>query len=353
MNRIAIFIPTLRAGGAEKQACLLARLLAVNHEVLMVIRTSIDDIDPKNRKIIEDVPVKLYSLPQGIFSSFREFYRILKQQRVDTLFNFLTFPDFYGTFAARLVGVAKIYGGIRSARLPFHKYLIELLAHHLFSTGTIFNSYSGAEYFQKRGFRRHKIKIIHNCFIGKCSYKEVRESHNSISIISVGRFSPEKDYRTALLSIKLLSLRRRNIRYQIIGYGVCEGDIRSTVEELGLSDIVEIVINPSDITDRLLRSDIYLSTSLFEGTSNSILEAMDASLPIVATKVGDNAYLVEDGWNGYLHNPKDKDSIASSLLELIDNHDKRVAFGQYSYQLLRQRFSADKFVGEYESLLDS
>lgn len=48
------------------------------------------------------------------------------------------------------------------------------------------------------------------------------------------------------------------------------------------------------------KADIYLSTSLFEGTSNSIMEAMNADLPIVATNVGDNGLLVKNEINGFL-----------------------------------------------------
>jgi glycosyltransferase involved in cell wall biosynthesis len=68
-------------------------------------------------------------------------------------------------------------------------------------------------------------------------------------------------------------------------------------ENLNIMNRIKIFINPANIPDILNECDIYLSTSLFEGLSNSIMEAMVAGLPVIATDVGDNKYLVKDGFN--------------------------------------------------------
>ena len=85
--------------------------------------------------------------------------------------------------------------------------------------------------------------------------------------------------------------------------------------------------NPSNLDEYLSKSDIYLSTSLFEGLSNSIMEAMAYSLPIIATDVGDNNYLVQDGYNGFVTNVKDVDEIAKKLLSLVIDKEKRLKMG--------------------------
>ena len=79
-----------------------------------------------------------------------------------------------------------------------------------------------------------------------------------------------------------------------------ENEIRLLVRQLKLNTEVENLINPPNIPDILNACDIYLSTSLYEGLSNSIMESMVAGLPVVATNVGDNQYLIKDDYNGFL-----------------------------------------------------
>lgn len=73
-----------------------------------------------------------------------------------------------------------------------------------------------------------------------------------------------------------------------------ETQVRKWIRQYVIDDITTIYINPNNIAELLDQADIYISTSLFEGTSNSIMEAMNADLPIVATNVGDNGQLVQN-----------------------------------------------------------
>lgn len=89
-----------------------------------------------------------------------------------------------------------------------------------------------------------------------------------------------------------------------MGYGSLEAQIREWIKQYGIDDITTVYINPNNIAELLDQANIYISTSLFEGTSNSIMEAMNADLPIVATNVGDNGQLVQNRENGFLSNKK-------------------------------------------------
>ncbi len=112
-----------------------------------------------------------------------------------------------------------------------------------------------------------------------------------------------------------------------------------------------MIINPSNISNILADCDIYLSTSLFEGLSNSIMEAMVAGLPIVATDVGDNKYLVKDGFNGFLVPCKDVNGIVEKLELLSESADMRDNFGNNSRILIKNKFSQGKLLENYLNLL--
>ena len=111
------------------------------------------------------------------------------------------------------------------------------------------------------------------------------------------------------------------------------------------------MINPGNIPELLKNADIYLSTSLFEGTSNSIMEAMNWSLPIVATDVGDNYCLVSNHENGTLHKIGDIGAMAASLSALLDDVDLRIEYGMESNKRLEKYYSRQIFMANYLKLL--
>lgn len=354
MKKIAILLPTIHAGGAEKQACLLAKSLESNgFDVTFIPYYGLADAEPKNERILASVPsVKVVVPKGGRFGRMVALKRILQDGQFDVLFNYLTFCDVVGGMIAKLSGVKTVFGGIRNARLPWAKMMAERFAHNYISDYTIYNNYSGAEYFGGHGFNPSKNIVIHNCFENIAPYYQ-HPSTDCPKIISVGRFVEQKDYLTALKAVKQLKDQHIRFKYVIVGYGVLEKQIREWVVSLGLEDVVDIKIAPKNIPELLLEADIYLSTSLFEGTSNSLLEALNASLPIVATNVGDNSYIVIEDKNGTLHPIGDYEQIADSLKRLITDSELRERFGIAGHQNLIENFSENKFADSYVNLIQS
>ena len=134
-------------------------------------------------------------------------------------------------------------------------------------------------------------------------------------------------------------------------YGKLETQIRQWIKNYGIIDITRILINPGNIPELLKNADIYLSTSLFEGTSNSIMEAMNWSLPIVATDVGDNYCLVSNHENGTLHKIGDIGAMVASLSALLDDVDLRIEYGMESNKRLEKYYSRQIFMANYLKLL--
>jgi glycosyltransferase involved in cell wall biosynthesis len=126
-----------------------------------------------------------------------------------------------------------------------------------------------------------------------------------------------------------------------------EQEINSLAEDLNIIERIKFFINPSNIPEILKDCDIYLSTSLFEGLSNSIMEAMVAGLPIVATDVGDNRYLIKEGYNGYLVPCKDINMIAGKLAFLTESEELRIKYGDFSKSRIRDKFSKGNLLENY------
>ena len=216
---------------------------------------------------------------------------------------------------------------------------------------TVFNNFSAKNKFEKKGFKPGKIYVIHNAILVPPLVK-TGEHDEGIKIISVSRFVKQKDFPTAIYAFKELIDKNRDkkLRYLIVGYGPLEKELRSLIANLNLSSEIEILINPPNISCILKTCDIYLSTSLFEGLSNSIMEAMVAGLPIVATNIGDNGFLVKDDYNGYKVPCKDVSQIVGKLEYLINSENIRKEFGDNSHFLIKNEFSEEKLLENYLKL---
>lgn len=152
-------------------------------------------------------------------------------------------------------------------------------------------------------------------------------------------------------TVSELAKKRDDVALDIVGCGPLESQIRAWVEDYGIGGIVRFHIDPDNIQELLNQADIYLSTSLFEGTSNSIMEAMCACLPVVATDVGDNRFLVKDGVSGNLHKVGDYAGLAQSVGALLDDSRKRMDMGAEGYRIIEEKYSLNEFKSNYQKLL--
>ena len=351
-KNIAIIVKHLPSGGAEKQAILLAQSLMEEYNIHFIIFNG-NDFDEKFLnwlKESESIQVKqFYGL---VIVRFISLCGYLKKSSISIIFSYLTRANFYALPAGKIAKVKYIYSGIRSAKLPLIKMYIDKLITNHFATQAVINCYSGKKYFTKKGYKENKMIVIPNCFDKMDGYVP-KPKNDKIRIITVGRFVPEKDYYTALLSVSELKQAGYNeILFQIVGFGKLESEVRQWIRKLQIEDIVEIYINPNNISELLSNADIYLSTSLYEGTSNSIMEALNASLPVVATDVGDNAELVKNGINGYLSNIGDSKDIMQKLKLLLTDIELRTTMGEKSNELLHNNFSLHIFKKRYINLIE-
>ena len=349
MKIIAIVLKNLTRGGAEKQSILLARALANEYEIHYIILNGHKVNENYMALLHADNRIVVHSFTGNLISRIKQFYNCIKELSPYAIFSYLTMANLIAASVGRLCRCSRIYTGLRNTRLPWHKLVADrFICNHL-ATCAISNSISGIEHFASRGFHTKKMIAIPNCFEDITPYTH-KSPHEEILIITVGRFVKQKDYKTAIKAIAALHSQQK-IRFIILGYGELEPQIRAWVQEAGIEDITEIMINPDNIPTILNDADIYISTSLFEGTSNAIMEAMNADLPIVCTNVGDNNKLVVNGENGFICPIGDWQEIADKIRFLILHREERVAFGKKSKEVLERYYNADIFHTKYVDLL--
>ena len=262
-------------------------------------------------------------------------------------------PNFVGGLISKITPVKYSIGGIRSSYLVPKKVLINKILHNYINDKTIFNNHSGLKRYIKQGFKKENAVVIPNGIILRGLSNTVSKKNNLPIILSVGRFDISKDYNTALLAVRKLVDKNLHFKYIIIGWGDLEGSLRKKIISLKLQKHVELYVNPPDIENFFKEADIFLQTSIFEGLSNSIMEALNFCLPVVATDVGDNKYLIKDGKTGFLSHSGNADEISNYLYKLLENVDKRRQMGIAGRNLLEKEFSYSKFQAKYENFIES
>lgn len=351
MITTVILINNLRSGGAEKQSIYLYRNLKTIYSTKLVVYYG-DQKDSRMLNLLGDDLSDVIWLEGSHLSKFIYFFRMFSNSKVNVSISYLATTNFINAVIGKLAGVKIRIGGIRNSRFKWQKFLIQRYLHNHWLSYSVFNNNNGLNTLVKRGFNAKKSSVIFNCIDAVDFCREFNKP-GIVNILTVGRFVEQKDYYTALDVIRLLDARKLKLKYTIVGHGVLEQEIRNYISYHNLNHIVEVVMKPKDISNYYKNADIYLSTSLFEGLSNSIMEALSYSLPVVATNVGDNNYLVKDGESGYLTNVKDGVTIANKLEILIRDAELRKVFGEAGKRHISENFSVSRFVEKYVELIES
>jgi len=176
---------------------------------------------------------------------------------------------------------------------------------------------------------------------------------------TVGRLTPVKDQQNLLRAVAQLreiapSLFRR-VRLVIVGGGPLWQPLADLVEQLALQDVCWLAGDREDIPELLAAMDVFVLPSLAEGISNTVLEAMAAGLPVIATSTGGNPELVEEGVNGSLVPVGESSALAQALRDLLEDDEKRQRLGENGRNRVSRRFNWDRtveaYLGVYDQLL--
>ena len=179
---------------------------------------------------------------------------------------------------------------------------------------------------------------------------------DSIVFGSVGRMVEVKDYPTFTAAfiqlIRQQPERAARARLAIVGDGPARDDCLALLQGAGLAHLAWLPGERHDIPDIMQALDVFVLPSRNEGISNTILEALASGLPVIATAVGGNLELVEDGVNGMLVPPGDVAAMAQALLGYLDAPARIAEHGANARQWAEQRFSIPAMAEAYATVYD-
>lgn len=140
------------------------------------------------------------------------------------------------------------------------------------------------------------------------------------------------------------------VTLKLVGEGSCRSDVESVLAEGKVSDMADLLGNRSDVDQCMKSFSVFVLPSLAEGISNTILEAMASGLPVIATRVGGNAELVEDDRSGALVEVADPEQMATAIIHYLESPDRMQQHGQYGRDLVERKFSIHAMTKSYDEL---
>jgi glycosyltransferase involved in cell wall biosynthesis len=171
-------------------------------------------------------------------------------------------------------------------------------------------------------------------------------------IVTVGRLAFPKDPLTLVRALARVRARGGRFRASFVGDGPEAEDVAAELRALGLESDVELCGARSDVGAVLARSDVFVLASRSEGGPISILEAMAAGLPVVASDVGGVREQVADGVTGLLVPPGDPEALAGALERLLADPELRRRLGAAGLERARERFDVSRLRAEHLELYD-
>ena len=256
-------------------------------------------------------------------------------------------------------GVESADAGSEPIRRRIFRRLVYHLADKVFSV-----SYQLRDYHARRtGFPASRMEVIHNGvdtgrFCPDPSTRDLIRRRLGIRpeefcIGAVGRLEPVKDLRTLLRAVAAFPQACTNWRLLIAGDGRDLPALREFVNSRSeLQSRIAFLGDVSNIPDVLNALDTYVISSRSEGISNSLLEAMATGLPVVASAVGGNLEVINEG-SGLLFPTEDYHGLAERLLVLRGDSELRRRLGRSALLRVKQDFSMESMVSNYERLYGS
>jgi glycosyltransferase involved in cell wall biosynthesis len=169
-----------------------------------------------------------------------------------------------------------------------------------------------------------------------------------VRICSVARFAEPKDHATLLVA--MATLRHRSWSLELIGDGPLERRMRRLSERLGIADHVTLRGYQPEPEAALAASELFVLSTRSEALPRSVLEAMRAGLPVVATDVGGVSEAVQHGVTGLLAPPEDSQALAAAIDTLVIDAALRDRFGAAGRRAYEHSFRLERTIEQTEAV---
>lgn len=367
--RIVCLIDSLNSGGAQRQICMLAILLkqrGFDPQVLTYHKIEFFG------HLLEEHNIPFKTVPsQNKFQRVLSVRKSIQKIKPELVISFLNIPSMIAEIGGLPIRKHKLIVSERNTEPSgvTIKSLIRFVS-HLLSDAVVSNSHAKSQFILKTApWLKNKIYTINNCVdLEKFRPSIVTDisKNEAIHLLAIGRLEPQKNPMTLLSALKLLRAEQPNLKVVVDWYGnnfFRNGqptlkswlflELQEKINEAGLQDVFHIHSPHQEVVKLYRNASVVCLPSLWEGCSNVICEAMACGKPILASRVGDNEVLVEEGGNGFLFDPQSSENIAEAIQRFASLSSKQIhQMGVISRQRAENILAPAVFVDKYINLIE-
>lgn len=209
----------------------------------------------------------------------------------------------------------------------------------------------------KVGYKKDRALVFNNSILPIKNFKplSIDKTWPENYICSVGRPSFQKNIEFMMDVISEVKKTQHDIHLVLMGVGFHAPNleaIEEKIKELDLENNVTLLdwTTREDIFNIIKDSQLYISTSRYEGLPYSVIESLALSKPIVATNCDGNRDLVKNGFNGFLINDENKNEFTSSILRVLNEKELSDEFSKNALKLFLENFNLSKNIKKLEQI---
>jgi len=285
----------------------------------------------------------------------------IKQHDIDVIHCHQYTPWVYGTLGALGTGTRIVFtehGRFYPDRSSWKRRFINPLLAKFTNRITAISKATRQALVDYEFIPEHRIEVIYNGILPLTSPDHLSEkvrqefgipaSHTIIGTIA--RLDPIKNHRMMLSAFSKVLERHPDTTLVIVGDGDERHIVEQTIDKLAIRDNVIVTGYIPNPVHYLACMDIFLLSSLSEGTSMTLLEAMSLAKPCVVTNAGGNPEIIADKVNGIVTENDNSEAFASAIVEILNNDVLMKAMGAASYDRYKQKFSASAMTDAYQNI---
>jgi len=356
MINVMHIVSSLKVGGLEKLVVDMCKL-AVEKDFYKPFICSLDGSHTFIKRDAINYDIEVISVNQGrrnnrLFDRLK-MHTVIKDKKIDILHSHNAAAHVNGVFWAkcnRIPIVHTKHGNVLPFQTFKHEWQNKLAARWTNCLVAV------SQEIQKKVIEGYnvpsdKVVLIHNGInINRfqCKHNEANSENQKVFRIgAVGRLSPEKDYLTMLKAIRDIINNDFNIQLDIVGDGDQKQELQEEARSLGISEQINFLGERHDIPELLNQFDVFVQSSLMEGMSLTILEAMASGLPVVATDVGGNPEVIVDKQTGFLVSKKNPAQLAEAIINIISDCTLIKKMGNAGRKRIEENFGISTMVQQY------
>jgi glycosyltransferase involved in cell wall biosynthesis len=355
--RICYIIDALTRAGTESQLLALIRSLDRRRFAPSLVLLHGDDdlsreLSPRDCPVL---PLQLRSL--GSRQSARaaaSLSRHLRQERIDIVQTYFLDSTYFGVPVARLNGIRRVLrvrNNLGHWLTPRHRVLGQIMGRLVDATLTNCEPARQAV-LDAEGGQARKVVVLENG-VDVERFQSIESPRMPIRHVgAIANLRPVKGVDLLIRAATKLVSRHPNLQFHVAGEGPQRPDLERMIAESGLTDRFHLRGAIADIPAFLGSLDMVVVPSLAEGMSNAVLESMAAGRPIVATDVGANRRLLDEGQCGQLVPAGDVDALARGMEQLLTNAVLSEQLADRARRRARTVYSREAMIARFEQFYE-